>query len=82
MQGLLMAAQRQRRRDDEELVAFKCRCGKKWRQMARHYDVIMCQCQQFVWALRPQQGGPLVSFFHPGFYAIPGGAQGTARRTC
>lgn len=52
-----------RRLDTPQAVAFACECGATWRQMMKHYEIVMCKCQRMHWALQPRRDGPFVG--HP-----------------
>lgn len=47
-------------------VQFACVCGREWAQRVAHYDIVMCHCGGFVWALQPKRNGPLAGYIWPG----------------
>lgn len=51
-----------RREDVAKAVKFRCRCGERWTQMMKHYEIVRCKCGAFYWVLQPKRDGDFQSF--------------------
>ncbi len=72
----------ERAKSPEQYVTNTCeQCGKKGGAYLSHYEIMLCSCGKFHWALRPKRSGPLVAFPWPGHPKDRAGSQGTASPT-